>query len=361
MVSGNHATDPPRRAAIVGTGLIGASIGLALRDQGWYVTGSDRDPASELAALERGALDAVGSDPDAEITFVATPVGAIADEVRAALDHTAGLVTDVGSVKAPLRGLMSTSRYVGGHPMAGSELDGVAGARPDLFDGATWVLTPVPDTDVAHFTAVRDVVASLGAEVVGLAPDEHDSLVALVSHVPHLVATTLMRQADERSSEQRVLLRLAAGGFRDMTRIAAGHPGIWPDICAENRTAIIEELDHLIDALADVRDIVATSDRDGLVAGLEQARKARLALPARQVRPDELAEVRVPIPDRTGVLAEIVTIAARLGVGISDIEIAHSTEGPQGILILLVDVEQATTLADGLGASGFHPSVHPLR
>ncbi len=353
--------DAQRRAAIVGTGLIGASIGLGLRGQGWFVTGQDRDPASELAALERGALDVIGSDPDADITFVATPVGAIADEVRTALAETTGLVTDVGSVKGPLRHLMSTSRYVGGHPMAGSELDGVLGARPDLFEGATWVLTPVPGTDVAHFAAVRDVVSSLGADVVGIAPEAHDSMVALVSHVPHLVATTLMRQADERSTEQQVLLRLAAGGFRDMTRIAAGHPGIWPDICAENKTAIVDELDHLIAALRDVRDVVATSDRGSLVSGLEQARKARMALPARQVRPEELAEVRIPIPDRTGVLAEIVTIAARLGVGIADIEIAHSTEGPQGILILLVDAEQASTLADALDPGGYRPSVHPLR
>lgn len=349
------------RAAIVGTGLIGGSIGMALRRQGWHVTGRDRDPALARLALECGAIDAIGDDPDAAITFVATPVGAIADEVRSALATTEGLVTDVGSVKSPLLDLMADPRYVGGHPMAGSELDGVSGARPDLFEGATWVLTPVADTDVESYSAVRNVVASFGADVVGIPPEQHDAMVALVSHVPHLVATTLMRQADDRASEQQLVLRLAAGGFRDMTRIAAGHPGIWPDICAENKDAIVDELDHLIEALAGVRAVVARGDREALVAGLEQARRARVALPARHVRPEDLAEIRVPVPDRTGVLAEIFALAARLGVGIADIEIAHSTEGPQGVLIVLVDAGQAELLTDGLAELGYRPSIRPLQ
>ena len=166
---------------------------------------------------------------------MATPVGVVADEVRRALAAGTGLVTDVGSVKTPMLELMDDPRYVGGHPMAGSELEGVEGSRADLFEGATWVLTPVSGTDDAAFTRIRSLVASLGASVVAIPPDRHDSLVATVSHVPHLTAATMMRLAAERSEEHRAVLRLAAGGFRDMTRIAAGHPGIWPDICAENR------------------------------------------------------------------------------------------------------------------------------
>ena len=181
----------------------------------------------------------MGHDPDAEVTFVATPVGVVADEVRRALAAGTGLVTDVGSVKTPMLELMDDPRYVGGHPMAGSELEGVEGSRADLFEGATWVLTPVSGTDDAAFATIRSIVASLGASVVAIPPDRHDSLVATVSHVPHLTAATMMRLAAERSEEHRAVLRLAAGGFRDMTRIAAGHPGIWPDICAENREAIV--------------------------------------------------------------------------------------------------------------------------
>lgn len=353
-------TDPRPRANVVATGLIGGSIALALRAQGWHVTGRDRDEAVAARALELGALDDVGHDPSAQLTFVATPVRAIPDEVTAALSATPGLVTDVGSVKGPMLALMDDPRYVGGHPMAGSEHDGIDGARADLFEGATWVLTPVADTDDLAYTTVRNVISGFGADVVAVPPESHDSMVAVVSHVPHLTAASLMRMADERSVEHRALLRLAAGGFRDMTRIAAGHPGIWPDICGENRSAIVEELDHLIEGLATARRLVATGDRDGLVALLEQARAARVALPARYQRPDRLCELRVPIPDRTGVLAEITTLATELDVSIADIEIAHSVERPQGVLILLVEAELGERLLGGLLAEGYRPALHRL-
>lgn len=348
------------RAEIVGTGLIGGSIGLALRARGWFVTGTDRDPAVARRAVELGALDVAGEDPAADITFVATPVGPVPHLVKEALARTSGLVTDVGSVKTPMLALMDDPRYVGGHPMAGSELEGVDGARADLFEGATWVLTPTAGTEDGAFAAVRAVVSSLGAEVIALPPERHDTMVAVVSHIPHLTAATLMRLADERSAEHRALLRLAAGGFRDMTRVAAGHPGIWTDICAENREAIVEELDRLVDALREVQRVVAVGDADRLTATLEQARRARTALPARFHRPQDLAELRVPIPDRKGVLAEITTLATELDVSIADIEIAHSSEGPQGVLILLVEGTVGGRLYDGLVAQGHRPALRSL-
>ena len=239
----------PGRAAVIGTGLIGGSIGMRLRAMGWHVTGHDRDPDRAARALALGALDGVGHNPDATVTFVATPVLAIAAEARRALGAGAGLVTDVGGVKASVVDAVADSRFVGGHPMAGSEQEGVDGADAALFEGATWVLTPTDGTDAAAYAQVRQIVGTLGAEVVTLPPERHDELVAVVSHVPHLAAATLMRLADERSEEHRALLRLAAGGFRDMTRIASGHPGIWPDICSDNRTAIVAVLDDLTAAL----------------------------------------------------------------------------------------------------------------
>src|SRR5947209_7798163 len=175
----------PLRANIVGTGLIGGSIGLGLRAQGWYVTGRDADPARAARAVELGALDTVGEDPDAAVTFVATPVSSIVGEAQRALRQP-GVVTDVGGVKGPIVAGVNDPRFVGGHPMAGSEQEGVDGARPDLFEGATWVLTPRLDTDADAYTRVRSVVTSLGAEVLALPPERHDDLVATVSHVPHL-------------------------------------------------------------------------------------------------------------------------------------------------------------------------------
>lgn len=354
------SVSPQRRATVVGCGLIGGSIGLALRANGWHVTGRDSDP-ERLAAAERlGAIDATGEDPLAEITFVATPVAAVGNEVARALDLTDGLVTDVASVKSPLLALMGSPRYVGGHPMAGSEQEGVGGARADLFQGAVWVLTPVPGTDDEAFAAVRAIIATLGAEVVALPPAEHDRMVAVVSHVPHLAAATLMALADEHSSEHRALLRLAAGGFRDMTRVASGHPAIWPDICATNRDAIVATLDRYIDELAAVRSVVAHGDRDALVARLDQARRARRALPSRLGPDAELVEVRLGIADEPGALARVLLQAAELGVSVADVEIAHSVEGSGGVLVLVVEAGPASLLATVLAEGGAAVNVVPL-
>ena len=349
----------PSRASVVGTGLIGGSIGMALRARGWHVSGRDRDSEVAERARELGAVDAVGDDPDAEITFVATPVSAVAAEARAALDH-GGLVTDVGSVKAPVVAAVGSPRFVGGHPMAGSEQDGVDGADASLFEGAVWVLTPTPESDLGAYARVRSVVSSLGADVVALSPERHDAVVAVVSHVPHLTAASLMCLAAEGAEEHAALLRLAAGGFRDMTRVAAGHPGIWPDICAENRGAIVEALDRLTAALGGIRQMVAGADREGLLRWLEAARSARAALAAKPDRPEQLVEVRVPVRDRPGVAAEVTTLAAELSVNIEDLEIAHSAEGVGGVMLLVVDARAADLLRGALLARGFRPSSHPL-
>jgi prephenate dehydrogenase len=347
------------RAAVVGTGLIGGSIGLALRARGWHVTGRDADPARAARALELGALDAVGEDAAAEITFVATPVSSIVGEARRALAG-GGVVTDVGGVKGPVVAGVDDPRFVGGHPMAGSEQEGVDGARPDLFEGATWVLTPTLDTDAGAYTRVRSVVTGLGAEVLALPPERHDDLVATVSHVPHLAAATLMVLAARGAEEHAALLRLAAGGFRDMTRIAAGDPGIWPDICTENRQAIVKALDELVAALSTMRDLVVLGDRPGLLQALERARHARTNLPTKTAHPDELAELRVPVPDRPGVLAEVTTLLGELAVNIVDIEIAHSSEGPQGVLLVVVDLAAVDLVHDALHARGYRPSIRRL-
>jgi prephenate dehydrogenase len=244
--------------------------------------------------------------------------------------------------------------------MAGSEQEGVDGADAELFVGATWVLTPTVETDPDAYTRVRSVVSTLGADVVALTPEQHDGLVAVVSHVPHLTAATLMGLASERAEEHAALLRLAAGGFRDMTRVASGHPGIWPDICAENREAIVAALDTLVRALNATRDVVSNGDRDALLGMLERARAARVSLPTPAVRPEDLAEIRLPVPDRPGVLAEVTTLASELGVNIEDLEIAHSAEGPRGVLVLIVEASATDLVRGALLARGYRPTARPL-
>ncbi|MGH9069682.1 MAG: prephenate dehydrogenase/arogenate dehydrogenase family protein [Acidimicrobiales bacterium] len=350
-------TDVQRRAAIVGTGLIGGSIGLALRARGWHVTGTDTNTGHAELALALGAIDQVGEDPEAEVTFIATPVSGV---VPAALEALAaardGVVTDVAGVKGSILAGLANPRFVGGHPMAGSEQEGVEGADPDLFAGATWVLTPTASTSPEAFARLRGVISSLGADVIALSPDQHDTMVALVSHVPHLTAATLMGMAADASADRGALLRLAAGGFRDMTRVASGHPGIWPDICSENRDAIVATLDRLISSLAEVRQIVAAGDRADLLARLDRARITRRELPSPVTGAEALVEVRVPVADRLGALAEVTTLAGALGVNIDDLVLTHSGEGDRGVLILVIEAASVDRVRQSLHSAGFHPS-----
>lgn len=350
---------PPARVQIIGTGLIGGSIGLGLRRRGWHVTGADAAAERAARALELGVLDEVGVDPAAGLTFVATPASQVVSEARAALAR-GGVVTDVAGVKAAIATEVDHARFVAGHPMAGSEQEGVDGADAELFVGATWVLTPGEHTNAEAYALVRSAISALGANAIAVSPARHDALVALVSHVPHLTAATLMNLAADASAEDSTLLRLAAGGFRDMTRIAAGHPGIWPDVCVDNRDAILAVLDSLTAALGEVRRVVADGDRDALIGWLERARKERISLPVGAPPPGETAELRIPIPDRPGSIAEVTTTLAELGVNVFDIEIAHSAEGGAGVMVLAVDLGSAELARKALADLGHRVSVRRI-
>lgn len=349
-----------RTANVIGLGLVGGSVAAGLKNRGWRVHGDDARPATIDRAIVLGVIDAAGLAPDAVLTFVAVPVMALTDSVKRALAETEGLVTDVGSVKAPVCADCHDSRFIGGHPMAGSELDGLDGADADMFNGAIWVLTPTDETDDRALATISGVIRELGADVVALTAERHDQVVAVVSHVPHLAAATLMQLASDRAEEHAALLRLAAGGFRDMTRIASGHPDIWLDICAQNRPAIVTALDGLIGRLNDIRTVVETDDRDALRSMLSSARDARTNLPGRVAHPENMAEVRIPIPDRTGAAAEVFTLAADLGVNIANFEVVHLPESNRGVAVVLVDAAAADVFKGGLIARGFRPAVTPL-
>jgi prephenate dehydrogenase len=287
-------------------------------------------------------------------------VNTVAAQVAVALEQTSGVVTDVGSVKSHVANIVSDSRFVAGHPMAGSELDGLDGADATMFEGAVWVLTPTASSSDHSFSVLAGLITKMGAEVVALEPQHHDDLVAIVSHVPHLTAATLMQLADNRSEEHLALLRLAAGGFRDMTRIASGRPGIWLDICEQNQDAIVRGLDSLISGLSEMREIVASGDRRALSSSLEQARRARMNLPIGAGSVENLVEVRIPIPDRPGAAADVFTLSGELAVNIYDFEIVHSAEGDRGVMVTVIRSEHADIFKGGLLARGFRPAVQPL-
>lgn len=357
----NH--DGNDRIEIIGLGLIGSSIALRLHQQGWVVSGTDVRNDRMARALELGIIDHADQDLEASIVLISTPAAAVVEIAKATLEdpHRADVIcTDVAGVKSRIVEQLPYPRFVGGHPMAGSEQEGPDGADADLFQGATWVLTPSELTDPSAFRRMRAFVSALGADSLSISAQRHDELVAVVSHLPHLAAANLMAVATEATEERGALLRLAAGGFRDMTRIAAGDPMIWPDVVCDNSEFILGALDALRDKLEETSRIVKRKDRAALIALLDRAKQARRSLPARVPLAEEMLECRLPVPDRPGVLAEVTTVLGELGVNIWDLEIAHSVEGDRGVLVLAISAGESERAREALVARGYHPSLGRL-
>jgi prephenate dehydrogenase len=331
-------------------------VALALAETGWRVSGTDLDDAVVATALEAGVIDGTAVTEEHSLIVVATPAGTVAATVTALLANSTNealIVTDVAGVKSAIVAAVHDPRFLAGHPMAGSELRGLAGARADLFRGCTWVLTPTAATKPATYTTLHGVLRELGANVVAVDPDDHDRLVAVASHVPHLLAGALMNEATRVAEQDAVLLQLAAGGFRDMTRVAAGDPAIWPDVLFENREAVSQSLQALEDRLAALREALNTDDHDALAGDLRRAASARRQLPGRALDSDNLAYLRVAVSDQPGVLAAVTRTASELLVNIFDIEIAHGIEGAGGTLLLAVDARQAASFSDALRTKGY--------
>lgn len=345
-----------RRAHVVGLGLIGASIARALAAAGWTVTGSDRDAATVRRATELSIVAGSELGPQTTLVVIATPAGAVAELAREVLDRLEdpeAIVTDVAGVKSGIVAAVVDARFIGGHPMAGSEQRGLEASREDLFRGCTWVLTPTTATEPGHYSRLHGYLRELGANVVAVTAEDHDRLVALASHVPHLVAGALMNEASLAAQQDAVLLQLAAGGFRDMTRIAAGDPTIWPDVLFENREAITRTLSSLEARLATIRAALGDGRREEIAAKLAEASVARRQLPGRALSADQLAYLRVAVSDRPGELATVTVAASDMAVNIFDIEIAHGIEGVSGTLLLAVDADHASRFRDTLVSMGF--------
>ncbi len=348
----------PRRATVVGTGLIGGSVGLALRARDWWVSGVDVTPGLVDQAIAAGACDAEGLDPSSDLVVIATPVGAVVHEARRALAVCPdAAVTDVGGVKAAIVDAIDDPRFVGGHPMAGSEELGLVGADAELFEGAAWALCPGPATADASYAMVREIVSSFHAQVLTLSPADHDHGVAVVSHVPHLTAASLVRVTGDHSSDHAALLRLAAGGFSDMTRIAAGSPSIWPGVCEQNRDAILEVLDQLRDELASIRSIVADRDGAKLLDVLAEAQQVRRNLPRRPSDAGPHSEIRVLVKDQPGALKDVASLATDLDVNLAWATTIDLEGNAGGMVVIRVLSDDAARLCRGLLDAGFRAFV----
>ncbi len=341
---------------VIGTGLVGASVGCALTRAGVSVHLQDAVSSHAKVAASRGAGSTARPEADAvRLVVVAVPPSALAATIAKALSrYPSATVTDVGSVKstvlADLRASgADLSRYVGSHPMAGSQRVGPLTANPDLFVDRTWVITP-HDTSAAHAVLdVQELARLCGARQLSMGAAHHDEAVAQVSHLPHLVSVLMGGRLTEVPGEH---LKLAGQGVRDVTRIAGSDPGLWLQIIDANREAVRHELDALRGDLEHLQAVL--DDSAGLTAFLERGREGTRALPGKHgSAPVDYAGVVVEIPDAPGSLARLFRDVEAAGVNIEDLAIDHDGEREVGFLSVQVAPERAEFLRDAMTAAGW--------
>jgi prephenate dehydrogenase len=349
-------SDGPRRplVAVVGVGLIGGSIALAARERlGAVVRGFD--PAAAERALARGAVSAVCDSvaeavAGADVAFVAVPVGALPETVAEVLAGAGEdcVVTDVGSTKRSVVAAIDDPRFIGGHPLAGAETAGVEHARADLFDGATWYLTPTARTGGILYERLHRLLVDLGARPSALDADTHDALLATVSHLPHVLANVLVARAARVLSDEGERLPATGPSFRDATRVAGANTGIWRDIYLANADALVAAIDDTVARLGEVRDALSARDGAAVAAWNDGAREERRRLLEADLAGGEVHELRVAVPNRPGVVAEVALALGRAGVNILDMALYPAPDHSTGTIALWIAGERATVQAQGL-------------
>jgi len=343
------------RVALVGVGLIGGSIGMAARRRlgarvvGWNRTRAALDAALELGAIDE-AVDSVADIGDADIAIASVSVDALPGAVRelcAALPDAA--VSDVGSTKQAIVDAVACENFIGGHPLAGAESTGVRHAREDLFDGATWYLTPRAETPGVLYERLAHFIAGIGAAPTAIAPPDHDRRMAAVSHLPHVVANLLVAQAAAALGGET--LPATGPSFRDATRVAGANPALWAEIYRANGGALGAEIDDLVRRLQAVRAMLGEAGAD-LEAWQDAAARQRHALLEVGLIGGTVREIRASVPNKPGVVAEVALALGRAGINISDMSLAPEADNSTGIIALWVpaaDAERAIGLVAELG------------
>jgi len=349
----------PLRVALVGVGLIGGSIGLAARERvGAHVTGFDPAAGVLEAALARGALDATAASPadavrDADAVFVAAPVGRLPEAVAAAVEAAgpAAVLTDVGSTKRAVTDAVDDRRFIGGHPLAGAETAGVEHARADLFAGAVWYLTPTATTEGVLYERLHRLLVDLGARPQAVDPDTHDAVMAAVSHLPHVLANVLVAQAARALDAEGERLPATGPSFRDATRVAGAPTAIWRDIYLANADALGLLLDDTIERLSRVRAALAARDGAGIAEWNDHAGEERRRLHESHLQGADVVRLRVSVPNRPGVVADVALALGRASVNIVDMALHPAADNASGVIELWIADGQAASaqaLIEGL-------------
>jgi prephenate dehydrogenase len=341
--------------AVLGVGLIGGSIGLAARELvgDVEVVGFGRDHARLRTALDLGAIDRPANSvaeavQNADLCFACAPVGALPGLVHEAL-AAAGpscSVSDVGSTKQQLLAAVDDPRFVGGHPIAGAETAGVEHARADLFQGATWYLCPLPTSEGLLYERLHRFVVDVGARPVAVDPDTHDRVVAVFSHLPHVLANVLVSQAAGRGESVQV-----GPSFRDMTRVAGANTAMWADIYRANQAAIVEEIREFRRELELVEERLAQGD---VVGWNDRAREDRRVLLEADLAGGPVHELRLTVPNRPGIVAQVALALGKAGVNIVDMALAPAADMRSGAMTLWIAGDgQAARASELIAEIGF--------
>ncbi len=352
-----------QKVAIIGIGLIGGSIGLALKKHrpDLEIIGYDRpevlDQAMKRKAIDQPAVLLQDAVQEADLVILAVPISKIlhlTTEIAPYL-RAGAIVTDVGSVKGPViehaqKVLPESVTFIGGHPMAGSEKSGVHHADPFLFENATYVLCPPEETEPEAFAEdyedLINILRSIGARIFILPAKRHDRIAAAVSHLPQLLSVALVNYVGGFHEEDDAFLRLAAGGFRDMTRIASSSFEMWRDILVANEGPILDMLAGFTTSVQQMRHRVFSNDLEALNDAFQQARIGRDLIPKHTkgfLRP--LADVYVYAEDKPGFLYKLIGVLHEKEIDIKDLELLKIREGIEGVFRIAFSDEKTAMLA----------------
>ncbi|MFS8611137.1 MAG: prephenate dehydrogenase [Planifilum fulgidum] len=344
------------KAAVLGVGLIGGSLALCLKERtncrvfGYDHSQETLDWAVAAGVIDEGSRRLEEAVKDAEFIFLAVPVGTI-PELLSRLERQplspGCIISDVGSTKGKLVRWFEEFRkqevtYIGGHPMAGSHRSGVEAAHSLLFENAYYILTPSPETPLSEVQKLSSLLQqATKAKMVIMDPHHHDRLVGAISHLPHIIAAGLVNQVGRYNEENEWFHRLAAGGFRDLTRIAASHPVMWRDILMSNRGELLRLMEDWLSVMEEVRDAIERGDAEEIENFFRRARFLRQQLPER--KKDMLLpsfECYVDVPDQPGVIGWVAMLLGNEGINLSNIGIMENREDAAGVLRLVFQKEE---------------------
>lgn len=361
-----------KQLSIIGVGLIGGSIGLASKKfhPQIVVKGFDKSRDTLKKALRAGAIDVAAKDiPEAvretDIVVLAVPVKSIIPALKEVISHVEEntIITDVGSTKSEIinqaKSLLGNKfdNFIGGHPMTGSEATGVDGATADLFFNCYYVLTPTKKTDAEKYGKLHSFLNSLGAKVIALDYRKHDKIMSLVSHLPHAISASLVNTVGSNMKKMENLILLAAGGFRDMTRIASSNPDIWVDIFSTNTKMVTSAIDDFIDSVNKFKEVIALNDEAGIRQFLMTARKIKSNIQGLPVRDKEVHFLRILLHDKPGAISDATVAIGAKGINIEDMQMIHLAGNKAVLECLIAGKDNVRKAAKEIGKLGYKTQI----